>query len=289
MPAVQDILHALPNAQIDWVVERGFAPLVERCRGVNRVISCELRKWRKKPFAASTRKQWQQFKAELQQEEYDAIIDLQGLTKSALIARLARTGVNGLRYAMANQTEGSGYEAPTRWVADRAIQLEPHVHAVDRSRILCAKVFGYAFHSEPLCGLVPQPIAQQSILKPTVALVHGTSRADKELPLEHWVALGRRLNQTGFRVAIPQGNAKELAVSQVIATQLEDAYTWPAMALDAVTDSLAQCVGVIGVDSGLSHIAVALDLPHVQIYNFDTSWRTGPQKANLQISVYATP
>jgi 3-deoxy-D-manno-octulosonic-acid transferase len=40
--------------------------------------------------------------------------------------------------------------------------------------------------------------------------------------------------------------------------------------------ALAALRGVVGVDSGLSHIAVALDLPHVQIYNFDTAWRTGP-------------
>ena len=289
MPAVQDMLRAVPHVKIDWVVERGFAPLVARCSGVNRVIPCELRSWRKQPFAATTRMQWRQFKAELQQEEYDAVIDLQGLTKSALVARLARTKSTGLRYAMANQTDGSGYEAPTRWVADRAITLQSHVHAVDRSRIVCAHALAYAMQGEPRCGLVPQSVARQPLEKPTVALVHGTSRADKEWPLEHWVRLGKRLNQTGFKVAIPQANAKELTTSQAIAAELDDAWVWPAMTLDVVTDTLAQCTGVIGVDSGLSHIAVALDLPHVQIYNFDTAWRTGPHKPTLQVSVYASP
>ena len=56
---------------------------------------------------------------------------------------------------------------------------------------------------------------------------------------------------------------------------------------------MAHCAGVVGVDSGLSHIAVALDLPHVQIYNFDTAWRTGPQTTPpiraRQLSVYAAP
>jgi heptosyltransferase-1 len=52
---------------------------------------------------------------------------------------------------------------------------------------------------------------------------------------------------------------------------------------------LAGCAGVVGVDSGLSHIAVALDLPHVQIYNFDTAWRTGPVQRKRQRSVYAQP
>jgi heptosyltransferase I len=52
---------------------------------------------------------------------------------------------------------------------------------------------------------------------------------------------------------------------------------------------MARCAGAIGVDSGLSHIAVALDLPHVQIYNFDTAWRTGPLDAPHQRSVHASP
>jgi hypothetical protein len=54
------------------------------------------------------------------------------------------------------------------------------------------------------------------------------------------------------------------------------AEVWPRLDLGALTDRLAACTGVVGVDSGLSHIAVALDLPHVQLYNFDTAWRTGP-------------
>ena len=69
----------------------------------------------------------------------------------------------------------------------------------------------------------------------------------------------------------------------------DNAIVWPLLPLDALTQELAQCAGVIGVDSGVSHIAVALDLPHVQIYNFDTAWRTGPETAGRQLSVYAQP
>mgnify|MGYP000272846267 CR=1 FL=1 len=60
---------------------------------------------------------------QLQAQAYDAVIDLQGLTKSALLSWLAQTKVGGLRYAMANRTEGSAYEVPTRWAADRAIAV----------------------------------------------------------------------------------------------------------------------------------------------------------------------
>jgi heptosyltransferase-1 len=118
-------------------------PLLVRSEGLHRVIPCEIRRWRKSFWTRATRQAWGAFKAELQQEAYDAVIDLQGLTKSALVARLARLAPGGKRYALANQTDGSGYEAPTRWVADVAIALEPHIHAVRRSRELAARALGY--------------------------------------------------------------------------------------------------------------------------------------------------
>ncbi len=305
MPAVQDLRRAFTGVQIDWVVERAFAPLVARCDGVQRVIACDLRRWRKAPFSKTTRLEWAAFKTELQADAYDAVIDLQGLTKSALVSWLARTAARGRRYSLANQTDGSSFEAPARWVADVAIELEPHVHAIERSRVLCAAAFKYEADATARFGLkpgalaVPRPPAVRhghaanpfAARRPVVALVHGTSRADKQWPVASWVALGQRLNHHGFAVALAHGSAAEKVTSEAIASQLDDVWVWPTMGLDALTDTMAHCAGVVGVDSGLSHIAVALGLPHVQIYNFDTAWRTGPQSAGAprQVSVYATP
>ncbi len=299
LPVVQDIRAALPNAQIDWVVEKSFAPVLALCPALHRVIPCEIRRWRKSPFAAPTRQQWNAFKADLRQTPYDAVIDLQGLTKSALVARLARLAPGGQRYALANQTDGSGYEAPTRWLADVAIRIEPRTPAVQRSRELAAQALGYSFAPHPDFGLkVPPAPTPEAVAAgpawPQIAFIHGTSRADKEWPLVHWIELGRRLNAAGFQIALPHGNAKELAVSQTLAAALNAgaparAVVWPLLALDALTHRLARCAGVIGVDSGVSHIAVALDLPHVQLYNFDTAWRTGPDSGGRQVSVFAQP
>jgi len=289
MPAVMDIQAAFPHAQIDWVVERGFAPLAARCAAVQRVIPCELRRWRKaflkSDTRAQTRAEWQAFKADLQRDAYDVVIDLQGLTKSALVAWLARTTPTGKRVAMANRTDGSGYERPTRWVADVAVRITPHIHAVERGRVLCAKALGYAVPTAVNYGL-GQAAGQR---KPVVVLVHGTSRADKEWPLSHWYALGQRLKEAGLDVVLPHGNEEERLRSEALADMLPGAVVWPRLSLDQLTTEMAQCTGVIGVDSGLSHIAVALDLPHVQIYNFDTAWRTGPEGLRRQVSVMDCP
>ena len=300
LPVVQDIRAVVPGAQIDWVVEKSFAPLLAEHAGIHRIIACEIRRWRHSFWTTATWREWRAFRVQLQHDAYDAVIDLQGLAKSALVARLARLAPGGKRCALANQTEGSGYEAPTRWVADVAIRIAPHTAAVQRSRELAARALGYTLRSAPDYGLkarpprmdraqtAPEKIANQ------VALVHGTSRADKEWPPGHWLELGQRLNAAGFQVVLPHGNARELATSQAIAQALNasqpgKAVVWPLLTLDALMQALAQCAGVIGVDSGVSHIAVALDLPHVQLYNFDTAWRTGPDTGGRQVSVFAQP
>ena len=86
-------------------------------------------------MTGATRAEWRAFKAQLQEEPYDAVIDLQGLTKSAIVAKLAR----GTRFGLANQTEGSSWEAPASFLVDHAIRVEPHIHAMALVRPVASK------------------------------------------------------------------------------------------------------------------------------------------------------
>ncbi len=292
MPVVHDIRKAHPQALIDWVVEPGFAPLVRRVDGVHAVIECALRRWSKAWWTSAVRTEWRAFRAQLQQTRYDSVIDLQGLTKSALIARLARLSPSGLRYGLANRTEGSSHEPPARWLVDRAIRIEPRIHALDRSRVLASKALGHRADGPPVFGVRAHAVAPDR--PPTLVLVHGTSRDDKLWPEADWIALGRRALAEGWQIALPHAGEVERARAVRIAAALgsDAVQVWPAMGLDALVDRLGAAQGVIGVDSGLSHIAVALDLPHVQLYNWPTAWRTGPLAAHghrHQVAVEAQP
>ena len=284
MPAVQDLRRAHPQAAIDWLVEPGFAPLVSRVDGIAETIAAPLRRWRGAWWTGAVRKEFGALRERLAREPYDAVIDLQGLTKSALLARFARLTRGGHRYGLANRTDGAGWEPAARWLIDRPITIEPHIHALDRSRVLVARSLGYALDTPPRYGLRATPLAPAHVA-PTVAFVHGTSRDDKLWPQSHWVTLGRRLLASGWRIALPQGNEAEQTRAEMIAASLQferapQVEVWPSLPLDTVIDRLAGVQGVIGIDSGLSHVAVALGLPHVQIYNFPTAWRTGPQPAH---------
>lgn len=293
MPVVHDIRGAFPAASIDWVVEPGFAPLVRRVDGVHDVIECALRRWSGAWWKSGVRAEWRAFKTRLQATSYDAVLDLQGLTKSALIARLAKCTDSGARYGLANRTEGASHEPPARWLVDRAIRIEPRIHALDRSRVLASKALGYPLDGPPQFGLRAHTRAAAGAA-PTLVCVHGSSRDDKLWPEAAWIELGRRAIAQGWRIALPHAGAAELARAERIALALGEpaADVWPSMDLDALVDRLGAAQGVIGVDSGLSHIAVALDLPHVQIYNWPTAWRTGPQAEHghrHQVSVEAQP
>jgi heptosyltransferase I len=305
MPVVHDILKAHPGALIDWVVEPGFAPLLRRVQGIGNVIECALRRWSKRWWTAHVRAEWRAFRARLREQHYDAVIDLQGLTKSAVIARLA----HGVSYGLANQTEGSSHEWPARWLVDHAVCVPPRIHAMDRARVLVGAALRYAPEGAPRYGLQASAAAGPGTGAgagagtgtgtgaPTVVFVHGSSRDDKLWPQASWVQLGKRFLAAGWSIALPQGNEAEQTRAELIAAawQYEQSMrvaVWPSLSLDSVVDRLAAAQGVIGVDSGLSHIAVALNLPHVQLYNFATAWRTGPQAEHghrHQVSVQGEP
>jgi heptosyltransferase-1 len=253
------------------------------------VIECDLRRWTRSGWwKSSVRAEARAFVARLRRERYDAVIDLQGLTKSALIARLAR----GPSYALANRTDGASHEWPSRWLATHAFRVEPHSHALDRGRELVAGVLGVANPAPPSFGLA-RARASDADESRSVVFIHGSSRDDKLWPEASWIELGRRLVSDGLTVVLPQSSEAEGARAARIAAALGPSATvWPTMDIGAFVDRLASAGAVVGVDSGPSHIATALGLRHVQIYNFPTAWRTGPQPrhgASHQVSVEGRP
>ncbi len=319
MPVVNDILKAHPKAQIDWVVEEAFAPLVGRVQGVHHVFAIAERRWRKARFHPATRQQRAAFTAVLQAQAYDAVIDFQGLIKSALVARLARLLPNGFRASYANGSDACSYEWPVRFMVNKPIPMAQRIHAVARYRSLAAQALGYEVQ-----GLAVYRLQSNALraLK-TVVFAHGTTRPDNEWPAERWIALGRQLIEQGYQIALPQANPQELALcdrillaladssaqGESVATHQQTGFTssiaptasvgglagavfggssvviWPRLSLAQVLDYMAGCAGVIGVDSGLSHLAVALGLPHVQIFSQPRAWRAGPQGQAHQCAV----
>lgn len=285
LPALHDMRQARPDASFDWVVEEGFAPLLQATvPGLARIVPVAQRRWRKTPFSPAVRAERARFVQTLQAEAYDAVIDFQGLIKSALVARRARLAPGGWRATFGNASEDCGYEWPVRYMVDQPQPMPPRIHAVQRYRRLAALALGYEPREDGICydEVRVEPVDADG----SVMLVHGTTRADNEWPLAQWAELGRRLVATGLPVSVPQASPTEAEFARQLCAAIgPGANVLPRMGLPALAARMAGCVGVIGVDSGLSHLAVALDLPHVQIFSQPRIWRAGPLGINYQVAV----
>ncbi len=288
LPVVADLLAAHPDARIDWVVEEAFAPLVARVVGIRRVVPVALRRWRRSWFSRTTRDERRRFRAVLRTTSYDVVIDCQGLIKSALIARTARLAPRGLRGSFANKSDACSYEWPVRFLLPNNQVMPTRMHAVARTRLLAAKLLGYAPQHDTsqdaarvaFSGLPARATTLVPALAPTqrIMFAHGTTRMDNEWSVPNWCQLAHKLQeQQACTFVLPHASVREQAVCEAVKAQLGDcAEILPRMDLAQLLDAMAACDGVIGVDSGLSHLAVALGLPHVQIFSQDRAWRAGP-------------
>jgi heptosyltransferase-1 len=282
IPVVHDILSHRPDAQIDWVVEEAFAPVLQLVAGVRRVIPIAQRRWRKSWWAAYTREQMAEFEQTLREQTYDVAIDVQGLVKSSLVMRKARMAPDGIRATFGNKSEACSYEWPIRFMANKLVPMPRRVHAVQRYRLLAAGVFGYEADTPPQYDINIRSLRPHK----AVLFAHGTTRDDNLWPLPMWLELGQQLVAEGYEVWIPRAGERETAFAHDLAAQVgAQARVLPPMGLPELWHTMALATGVIGVDSGVSHMAVSLNLPHVQIFSQDRAWRAGPVGCAHQVAV----
>ncbi len=291
MPVIADIRRRYPDAQIDWLVEESFADLVELVSGVRRAIPFSLRRWRKRLLSLDNWREIRAFRRALAAEQYDLVIDCQGLIKTAWVASWAHGPLVGL----GNRTDGAGYEWPVRFFYDKCVLIEPRTHVVERTRQLVAAALGTP-RPHPTDDIdfgldarrAAQAVAQLGLNLPVpyVVFVHATSRADKQWPDAAWIELGQLLVRRGASLVLPWGSDAERATSERLAKEFgAAAIVPPRLSLPAVVGLIDGAAATVGVDTGLVHIAAALKRPTVELYNFATAWRTGgywsPNVVNL--------
>ena len=282
MPMLADLHRHYPQAQIDWVVEEGYTSLVRMNHGVRTVLPFALRRWRKSLLQpgkrAVTWAEMRAFRQVLRTTRYDLVFDTQGLFKTALVMRMARLAPGGRRIGLANATEGSGYEAISRIFHTTSIPVGLHTHAVLRARSVAAGALGYQVEGAAVFGLQAPAVGDSTAAwlptQPYAVFFHGTARAAKQWAPAHWIDVGRLLAARGLPVLLPWGSAEERLAAQRLGAQIPGAVVLPPLPMmDAVL--LAQRAAlVIGLDSGLTHIAAAYGRPTVELYVDSPRWKT---------------
>ena len=288
LPIVWDLRARLPNAQIDWVVEEGYVHLLEpllSCdgfRGIDRIIPFGLRRWKKNLFSLTTWKEFLAFRKILQSTTYDVLIETQGLLKSAIVCSLARKSPQAIVAGLANATEFSGYEPLARFFYSQSVQVPTQCHAVDRSRWVMCSALDWSllersnapqFYSPEFIGSISKS-SMDGLNSLYVLCFHSTAREAKRWANEHWIALGRELSALGYQLVFPWGNAAEKSLSQLLASQIPNAFVPPAFSIDEAFSVIAGAALTVGVDTGLTHLAAVLDKPTVEIYCDSPRWKT---------------
>lgn len=267
LAALSDARRILPGLRVDWVVEEGLAEIPAWHPAVERVIPIGLRRWRRAWRA--TRGERRAFKERIRETRYDLVLDAQGLFKSALVARLARGPIWGL-------DRHSAREPLAALAYGHRIAVDKAQHAVPRLRQLFAAALGY----EPPASEVDYGIDRNRLpaspYEADLLFLHGTTWATKHWPETYWQALAARAAQAGRRVLLPWGDDTERTRAERIAAAAPHAVeVLPRLSLGELAGVLGGVRAVVGVDTGLAHLAAALGAPSVTLYGPTRPDRTG--------------
>ncbi len=263
LPALSDAQKQFPEIRFDWVVEESFAQIPTWHQAVDNVIPVAIRRWRKNWFSAPIRAERATFRHQLQQKKYDAIIDAQGLLKSAfLVTRLAQGPKHGYDWQSIREPLASLFY-------DHRHPISKQQHAVERIRQLFAATLGYAKPQEQ----GDYGIAQHFIQAATsdhqadyLIFLHATTRDDKHWPEAHWRELMALVAPTGLKIKLPWGAEHEHERAIRLAEGFPFVEVLPKLTLAEVAQQIANAKAVISVDTGLSHLTAALDKPNITLF-----------------------
>ncbi|WP_338620055.1 lipopolysaccharide heptosyltransferase I [Paludibacterium sp. THUN1379] len=278
-PAITELVKHYPNLRLSWLAEENFADIARLHPAVQTVFPFAWRRWRKQICSPSTWREMRQLKQALQSVQWDLVIDSQGLLKSAIPARLSGGPLAGYDWQSVREPLAS-------LLYNKRFRVSRQQSAVERNRALFSSAFGYAVQGSPVFGILPGERPAWLPAGRYAMLLHATSRASKEWPESCWQALAQRLQQQyGLAVVYPWGNETERQRAERLASGADYAMAAPRMTLEQAAAALGHAAAVVGVDTGLSHLANALDVPLVALYTDTDPALTGVCETDYAINL----
>ncbi len=273
LPVVCDIRQHFPALAIDWCAEAPFCALLKCHPEIRRVVPVSFRTWRKNLFNSATWSAFESFKKDFQNENYDKIIDSQGLLKSAFVAKLAHGTRCGFAKSVIKEKLAAFFYDETFLIARRQ-------NAVTRNRQLAAAALNYEITTAPHYGLkIPAMDLPFLPEKPFIVALSATSRADKMWENQKWAALVAAFPD--FEFVFPAGTDAERETAAAIVKNCPNAHLAPPLNLVEIAALIQQSRAVVGVDTGLTHLGAALEIPTIALFLQSDPELTGVLSANF--------
>src|SRR5882762_380244 len=287
LPALSDAQDARPGLAFDWVIDENYQEIAGWHAAVKTTITTNHREWREALVKPSTHGSISKMIAGIRATEYDLVIDGQGNFKTALLSLFAK----GTR-------AGFDSHSVREWIAHFAYQrrfaVSKDAHAIERLRRLFASALDY-----PMPVSAPEfRIRRDRFIKPKLDLpgeylvfVHNASWKTKLWPEAHWAELLKKSVQAGFKVLLPWGNEMEESRAKRLAIHSE-IRVLPRLTLSEMGYVLERARACVCMDTGLSHLAAALDVPSITLYGSTDSGligASGASQVHLRSDLHCSP
>ena len=267
-PIICDLKRNLDDIKIHWLVEESFASLIS-IFPVEQAIISKFRTWKKNIFNKKTILDFINLCHQISSQDYDIVIDLQGLFRTGILCK----SENAFGYDLKSIKEPLG----SLFYKNR-IHVEKSLHAIYRNRLLLSKVFNYKIELEkPIFSF---NLNKKNNLKNIIFFITGSSNAKKKWSIHNWVKLAKHLEQLNYQIFMPWGTPAEYEECLSIYDQTNNTKILEKMRLDTLVQELSQAKFVIGVDSGLTHLASALDIPTLGLFMHSHPNLTGIKNPN---------
>jgi len=287
LPALDDLLSRPEVAEVHWLVDARYA-FVSEIFPQSVVVHIVAMKG-KQPLASA----WQAIR-QLKNTGFDAILDLQGLLKSALLARAVGSPVYGIDKEQLREKISAWLTQPVTFHRDEK-------HVVQQYRRVAMAPFVPHPGQTPASPLAYRPpsidIAQTGIRmaanllsrlelanKPYVVLHTAGGWKTKKLPERSWLVIADNLIASGKMAVFSWGTPGEKALADRLAQQCNGFALPERLNMSALCTLLKGTRAVVGADTGMLHLAAALSIPTITFWGPSASWRSAPftEKAETQ-------
>ena len=285
MPAIAAFRHAVPDASISWAVESSSAEILRGSPLIDRLIEVDTRSVRKASFDVAVSKLKDSMRR-LRATHFDVAIDMQGLLKSAAIAKIAGAD---LTYGF---DRAALREPAARFLMHRRVSIPPRTHIIEKNMLIAEAAAGVQLDR----SVLEFPIATEEVHRAEADRTSSDAGGDiailnpaggwvtKLWPAENFGILADLIEERlGLRAVLTIGPGEDELAERAVAASVRK----PAVVRTGLKTFYELCRRArvyVGGDTGPTHLAVAAGTPLVGIFGPTEWWRNGsPRPADISV------
>jgi heptosyltransferase-1 len=271
---LQFIKQSYPHAEITWIVEEAFSAILKNAKHLNNIHTLNLKKFKKEKKISLL---YDAYKSLKSIADFDIVIDMQGLIKSALVAKILGKNRHGFDKNSTRESLASlFYNTSTAIAYEQNVILRNAKVVADALNISITQEM--IEHKEPIFNITTDFSLQQK--KRNIAFVIGASWPSKIYPKEKIAQLCENLQEESY---IIWGNQKEYEDAKWICKHSAYAKLAPKLTLDALVSFISHMDLLIGNDTGPTHMAWAQNIPSITLLGPTTTRMIGQTAQNIGI------